>query len=283
MKDNVTRFVVLSRDPLVASDALTSAAPYKTSIVFSLQEGPGMLFKALSVFALRDIDMTKIESRPMRANPLILSGGGGGWRWGYGGLPEAQKRRSWCCLLLGPGRPATPQLHSSTPSQLPRHHTTTPLLGCRPGRRRLRPALLQLPLLHRLPGLPGRPALPERAAPPAGVCALPARAGQLPCGHGAGSPLNPNVNQPPQLRRARRGCRSGGAALPDVPAQHPPCHELALHATVRPPCSGSLCRHLQPCIDAWLRLPTSRLDRAISTPGQGSFSAQSWKVCPEGA
>jgi hypothetical protein len=38
MKDNVTRFVVLSRDPLVATDALTSAVPYKTSIVFSLQE-----------------------------------------------------------------------------------------------------------------------------------------------------------------------------------------------------------------------------------------------------
>lgn len=77
MKDNVTRFVVLSRDPLVATDALASTLPYKTSIVFSLQEGPGMLFKALSVFALRDIDMTKIESRPMRANPLILSDSGG--------------------------------------------------------------------------------------------------------------------------------------------------------------------------------------------------------------
>ena len=41
MKDNVTRFVVLSRDPLVATDALASSVPYKTSIVFSLQEVRG--------------------------------------------------------------------------------------------------------------------------------------------------------------------------------------------------------------------------------------------------
>ena len=41
MKDNVTRFVVLSRDPLVATDALASTVPYKTSIVFSLQEVNG--------------------------------------------------------------------------------------------------------------------------------------------------------------------------------------------------------------------------------------------------
>lgn len=69
-KDNVTRFIKLSRDPLVSPDA-DASTPYKTSIVFSLKQGPGQLFKALSVFALRDIDMTKIESRPMRTNPIL--------------------------------------------------------------------------------------------------------------------------------------------------------------------------------------------------------------------
>ena len=47
MKDNVTRFVVLSRDPLIDSDALTSAVPYKTSIVFSLQEVRGVEWNRL--------------------------------------------------------------------------------------------------------------------------------------------------------------------------------------------------------------------------------------------
>lgn len=71
MKDNVTRFIVLAREPLVTTAA--DSVSYKTSIVFSLKEGPGVLFKALSVFALRDINMTKIESRPMRENPLFTS------------------------------------------------------------------------------------------------------------------------------------------------------------------------------------------------------------------
>ena len=44
----------------------------KTSIVFSLKNEADALFKCLSVFALRDISLTKIESRPMRQ---------GGWQY----------------------------------------------------------------------------------------------------------------------------------------------------------------------------------------------------------
>lgn len=72
MENNITRFILLSRDPLVTTQPEVGLC--KTSIVFAPQEmGPGQLFKALSVFALRDIDMTKIESRPMRDNPIVSS------------------------------------------------------------------------------------------------------------------------------------------------------------------------------------------------------------------
>ena len=54
--DNITRFVALSREPI--PPRLDVA--FKTSIVFSLQEGPGVLFRALSCFALRDIDLSKV-------------------------------------------------------------------------------------------------------------------------------------------------------------------------------------------------------------------------------
>lgn len=70
---NFTRFLVLGRagEAGGSRDATSSVSTteYKTSIVFTLRNRPGALFRALSVFALRDIDLTKIESRPLPGQP----------------------------------------------------------------------------------------------------------------------------------------------------------------------------------------------------------------------
>lgn len=62
-KKNFTRFFLVRRVKRVLPGA------NKTSIAFRLKNVPGALYKALSVFALRDISLSKIESRPMRGRP----------------------------------------------------------------------------------------------------------------------------------------------------------------------------------------------------------------------
>jgi prephenate dehydratase len=62
-RQNYTRFLLISKSKRIGKKA------NKSSIAFALKNVPGVLFKALSVFALREISLSKIESRPMRGRP----------------------------------------------------------------------------------------------------------------------------------------------------------------------------------------------------------------------
>ncbi len=62
---NFTRFFLLARK----APRKRPEGPLQTSIVFSTKNTPGALFKCMSAFALRDVNLMKIESRPLRGRP----------------------------------------------------------------------------------------------------------------------------------------------------------------------------------------------------------------------
>jgi prephenate dehydratase len=80
-RKNFTRFFLIRKANLMsgseknvkgtakANQRLIPSGSNKTSIAFKVKNVPGALFKSLSVFALRDISLSKIESRPMRGRP----------------------------------------------------------------------------------------------------------------------------------------------------------------------------------------------------------------------
>jgi prephenate dehydratase len=65
---NFTRFFLLYPSQR-ARLPRREAKAWKTSLVFTTRNVPGALFRALSAFALRDLNITKIESRPLRGKP----------------------------------------------------------------------------------------------------------------------------------------------------------------------------------------------------------------------
>ncbi len=60
---NSTRFFVIGLDDIERQD------PSKTSLVFAVRHQPSALYDCLGAFARRGINLTKIESRPMRGRP----------------------------------------------------------------------------------------------------------------------------------------------------------------------------------------------------------------------
>lgn len=61
--DNQTRFVVLAPNPVENADA------DRTSVLFTLPDKPGALARVLDLFARSGINLRKLESRPLHAEP----------------------------------------------------------------------------------------------------------------------------------------------------------------------------------------------------------------------
>jgi len=62
-QENFTRFLIISKNPA------QKTAKNKTSILFSITDEAGSLLKTLQLFARKGINLTRIQSRPLRNQP----------------------------------------------------------------------------------------------------------------------------------------------------------------------------------------------------------------------
>ena len=62
--DNFTRFLIISKERKIYTGENA-----RTMFVFGVKNEPGVLFRCLSIFALRNIDLTKLESRAVIGRP----------------------------------------------------------------------------------------------------------------------------------------------------------------------------------------------------------------------
>jgi chorismate mutase/prephenate dehydratase len=93
--NNITRFLIIGHD-----DSKPSRDD-KTSLVFSVKDEPGILHRMLEPFAKSRINLTKIESRPLKNKP---------WEYMFfidfrghkeeGGVKRAIKKLERSCLFL---------------------------------------------------------------------------------------------------------------------------------------------------------------------------------------
>lgn len=58
-KDNYTRFLVIGREEAEPSENM------KTGVVFVVRDQPGTLFRAMATFAIHEVNVIKLESRPI--------------------------------------------------------------------------------------------------------------------------------------------------------------------------------------------------------------------------
>jgi prephenate dehydratase len=70
-RENFTRFLLIGAPAKVPRIPATKSI--KTTILFRTPNKPGALFRALAAFALRDINLSKLESRPIEGRPWEYS------------------------------------------------------------------------------------------------------------------------------------------------------------------------------------------------------------------